>query len=119
MSEEGYLHIIGVGSTEDWEAGRGSLYYIEDRRGETCLPVFTTPERAKRYMSANFNAPEAHMAMLESVGADHAEPLTEGRFIVMPVDSNGVAKAAAIVGADYLLRDPRPGEQQAILRFNK
>jgi len=119
MGEESYLHIIGVGSTEDWDAGRGSIYYIEDRRGETCLPVFTTPERAQWWVSANFNAPEAHMAMLESVGAGYAEPLTEGQFIVMPVDSNSVAKAAAIVDADYLLRDPRPGEQQEVLRFNK
>ena len=30
MGEEGYLHIIGVGSTEDWDAGRGSIYYIQD-----------------------------------------------------------------------------------------
>ena len=119
MGEEGYLHIIGVGSIEDWEAGRGSIYYIADRRGETCLPVFTTSERAQWWISVSFNAPEAHMAMLERVGAGHAKPLTEGRFIIMPVDSNSVAKAAAIVDADYLLRDPRSGEQQEILRFNE
>jgi hypothetical protein len=119
MGEEGYLHIIGVGSIEDWEAGRSSLYYIEDRRGETCLPVFTTPERAKRYVSTNFNVPEACMAMLESVGAGNVEPLTEGRSIVMPVDSNSVAKAAAIVGAVYLIHAPRSAEQQEVLHFNK
>ncbi len=67
---------------------------------------------------ANFNAPEAHMAMLESLGAAYAEPLIEGRFIIMPLDPNGVAKVAASVDADYLVRDPRPGEQQEILRFN-
>jgi hypothetical protein len=119
MNKGGDLHIIGVGSREDWEAGRGSIYYIEDWRGETCLPVFTTPERAQSYVDANFNAPEAHMAMLESVGAAHAKPLTEGRYILMPLDTDHVAQAAAMVDADYLLRDPRPGEQQEILRFDK
>lgn len=61
----GYLHIISVGIIEDWKAGRSSLYYTEDRRGETCLPVFTTPEKTKLHVSANVNVPEACMAMLE------------------------------------------------------
>jgi hypothetical protein len=115
--EQENLHVIGLGNVEDWQAGKGSIYYIEDPNGEKAMPVFTTPEKVKQYVSANFDAPNAHMDMLESVPESHVEPLTEGRFIVMPLDAEGVAQAAAMVGAAYLIRDPRPGDQQQILRL--
>jgi hypothetical protein len=117
MQENEYLYVIGIGVQADWEAGQGSLYYIEDRNGERAMPVWTTAEAAERYAEANFGPPEAHMAMLESVGAASATPLTEGRFVLMPFATDGLARAAAIVGADYLIRDPRPGGEQEILRL--
>ena len=33
------------------------------------------------------------------------------------MDQDTLASAAAMVDADYLVRDPRPGDQQEILRF--
>ena len=30
----------------------------------------------------------------------------------MPLDAEGLARAAAAVGADYAVRDPRPGDEQ-------
>src|SRR5215212_4330422 len=107
------------GSEADWEAGRGSFYYIEDKNGEKCIPVFTSPERADRFAQANFNNPEAPLQMLESIGVVHAPALTSGRFIVMPLRAEGLARAAAMVEADYLVRDPRPGDQQDIMRVPK
>ncbi|HKZ27736.1 MAG TPA: hypothetical protein VJ086_07580 [Rubrobacteraceae bacterium] len=50
MEQGEYLHVIGLGNVEDWEVGRGSVYYVEDRNGEICVPVFTTPERASVYI---------------------------------------------------------------------
>ncbi len=111
------LYIIGVGNEADWEAGRGSLYYIEDNNDERALPVFTTSELANDFIQTNFSTPEAHMQMLESVGARHAAPLTAGQFMIMPVRNEGLAKAAAVVDADYLLRDIRPGDEQEIMRL--
>ncbi|MDQ5827640.1 MAG: hypothetical protein M3441_26140 [Chloroflexota bacterium] len=119
METEAYLHVIGMGSEADWEAGRGSFYFIEDKNGEKCIPVFTSPERADRFARANFDNPEAHMQMLESIGVIHAPALTSGRFIVMPLRAEGLARAAAKVEADYLVRDPRPGDQQDIMRVPK
>jgi hypothetical protein len=122
-TEQGeYVYIIGLGSQADWDSGRGSLYCIEDKNGETVLPVFTTPERLKAYGRANFDTPEAYMQMLESLGANvdtHAPPLQAGRYIIMPVDNKALALAAATIDADYLLRDPRPGTEQEILRLPK
>jgi hypothetical protein len=119
MEQGDYLHLIGLGDSGDWEAGSIGLYYMEDKNGEKYLPVFTTPEQAARYVRATFGAPKAHMDMLESVPASHVGPLTEGRFVVMSLDTKGVAEAAAMIDADYMLRDPRSGEQQQILRLDK
>lgn len=119
MNQGEYLHILGLGTQEDWSAGRGSLYYIEDKNGEKAMPVFTKAERANDYAKANFRSPEAHLQMLESVRVTHAPPLTAGRFSIMPLDEEGVAIAALMVGADYLIRDPRPGYQQEIMRVPK
>jgi hypothetical protein len=117
-----HLHIIGLGDTDDWKAGRGSIYYIEDGRGKIVLPVFTTPERARKHALTLHDSPESYMQMLESLGAtaeSHATPLTEGWFIVMPLDSRTMATAAATVRADYLVRDLRPGEEQEVLRLEE
>ncbi len=118
-TETKYNYIIGIWNTSDWYEGRGSLLYIEGRDGKKYLPLFTTREKVEGFIEANFNQPMAQMSMLESVGLSHARPLTEGRFIIMPVDEKGVARAALIMDADFLLRDPRPGNQQEILRLPK
>jgi hypothetical protein len=119
MGTEEHLHVIGMGSEADWGAGRGSFYYIEDKNGEKCIPVFTSAERADRFAQANFDNPGAHIQMLESIGVVHAPALTSGQFIVMPLRAEGLARAAAMVEADYLVRDPRPGDQQDIMRVPK
>ena len=119
MDQSEYLHVIGIGGPEDWETGRGSFYYIEDRNSEIVLPVFTTGEAAEAHVEANFHIPKAHMEMLESVPVSHVGPLTEGRYVIMPLDKWGVARVAAFLDADYLLRDPRPGSEQEILRFSE
>ena|SRR5215203_6306128 len=117
--QEGYHYMIGVGAPADWEAGKGSLYYIEDKNGEKGMPVFTTGERARARARANFESAEAHMQMFESIPVSHIPPLTEGRFVIMPLEREGVAKAALMADVDYLIRDPRPGDQQEILRLPK
>lgn len=114
-----YLRVIGVGTTEDWEAGRGSFYYIEDKNGEKALPVFTTDEQVANYLGRTLNTPTAHIEMLESLGAEHAPALTAGAFVVLPLDAEGVAKVALMIGADYLVRNIRYGSRQEIIRVPK
>lgn len=120
MEHEGeYLYLIGVGNLEDWESGRGSLYYIEDRQSKKALPVFTTPEKIEEYARTNLNSPGAHMSMLESLGAaSTSAPLTDGRFSLFPLKPDMVARAAASIQADYMIRDPRPGADQEIIRLD-
>jgi hypothetical protein len=59
------------------------------------------------------------MGMLGSVPVSHLNPLTEGRFVILPLDAQGLGQWAAAVGADYLVRDLRPGKHQEMLRFDK
>jgi hypothetical protein len=118
QAEERY-YLIGLGSAEDWQAGRGSLYFIERRSGEKWLVIFTTPESAKQYIAANFDSPEAHIEMLESLPATHTEPLTEERFVVIEAGMAEVAEAAVEMDADYIQRDILPGPNQEIIRVPK
>jgi hypothetical protein len=118
QAEERY-YLIGLGSTEDWQAGRGSLYFVERNNGEKWLVIFTTPEAAERHIRANFNQPTAHIEMLESLPATHAGPLTEGRFVVMEAGIYEVAERALEMGIDYLQRDIRPGSNQEVIRVPK
>ena len=78
--------------------------------------MFTTYEKLQEYAAANLDNPTVYLTMLESVGATHAAPLVADRFVAMPLDANGVAQAAALVDAAYLVRDSRPGERQEVLR---
>jgi hypothetical protein len=110
------LHVIGLGDREDWEAGRGSLYWIGAPNGERALPVFTTPEGALRHWEANSGVKE-RMAMAETMPTTHQGPLLQKRIVVMPLAIETLALAAARVKADYLIRDPRPGAEQEVLRL--
>jgi hypothetical protein len=83
------------------------------------MPVFTTGERAREFARLIFGSAEAHMQMFESVPVSHIPPLTEGRFMVMPLGIEDMVEAALRADVDYLTRDPRPGEQQEILRLSK
>jgi len=116
MQDDVLYHVIGLGGREDWEAGRGSLYWILDRNGEHALPVFTTPEGARSYWTANSGVRE-RLEMADTTPMTHQGPLLENRIILLPLDERGVALVAERVGADYLIRDPRPGSEQEILRL--
>jgi hypothetical protein len=85
--QEEYQYILALGSPADWDAGKGSLYYIEDKNGEKGMPVFTTGERAREFARTFFETAEAHMQMFESLPVSHIPTLTEGRFMVMPLGS--------------------------------
>jgi hypothetical protein len=116
---EGYNYIIGIGNTEDWEAGRGSLYYIEGNDGERYLPIFTKPEGASDYATTYLDDPAANLQMIEGGPLSHAGPLLSRHRIIMPFDVERIAKAAATIDAGYLLRNPRPGRAQEVLRLTK
>ena len=107
MSDDERYYIIGCGGVKDWDEGRGSLYWIQDRNGGRALPMFTSQEKVEAFMEATFNSPRAHMEMLESVASiTHVNPLTEGRFSIFPLREEGVATAAELIEADYIVRDP-------------
>ena len=120
MDDDTLMYVIGLGGREDWEAGRGSLYWIEDPNGEHALPVFTTPKKTVDHWGANSGVRERlQMADSPTLPTTHQGPLLQNRITVMPLKVEGLTMAAAKVRADYLIRDPRPGHEQDILRLNE
>lgn len=78
MKDDILYYAIGLGDQEDWEAGRGSLYWIEDPNGEHALPVFTTPEGASSYWKANSGVRERlQMADTTTTPTTHQGPLLQ------------------------------------------
>lgn len=116
MDAQELLYVIGLGSREDWEAGRGSLYWIEDPNGEHALPVFTAPEAALDHWRANSGVRE-RLEMADSIPTTHQGPLLQNRITILPLKVESLELAAAKVRADYLVRDPRPGYEQEVLRL--
>jgi hypothetical protein len=113
------LYLICVGTADDWvERSGGGVYYFV-AAGEKYIPVFTTLERAKRYMAAKLQEPGAHLDLLESGGVENAAAVTAGDFSSLEMDIELVAELAADMDADWLIRDPRPGDQQEVLRVPK
>jgi hypothetical protein len=117
---EKVMHVIGLGDREDFEAGRGSVYWIKAPNGENALPVFTTPEKAHRYWKANSGVRD-RLDMAENGGlpTTHQGPLLQNRITILSLKVEGLALAADLVEADYLLKDPRPGAEQEILRLER
>jgi hypothetical protein len=119
MQQGEHLYVISVGDTADWQVGRGGLYYTLDDNGEKGVPVFSELQRAERYVEANIVDPDAHLGhRLGGAAADYVRALAEGRFALKRLEAEQVAQAAASVGADYLIRDARPGQQQEIVRLD-
>jgi hypothetical protein len=117
MKDDVLYYVIGLGDREDWEAGRGSLYWIEAPNGEHALPVFTTPEGTSSYWKANSGVRE-RLQMADTTPTTHQGPLLQNRITLLSLNERGVALAAERVRADYLIRDPRPGAEQEILRLD-
>ena len=78
MKDDVLHYVIGLGGLEDWEAGRGSLYWILAPNGEHALPVFTTPEGASSYWKANSGVRERlQMADTTTTPTTHQGPLLQ------------------------------------------
>jgi hypothetical protein len=114
MKQAELLYVIRVGDSADWQAGRGGLYYVLDDKGEKGVPVFSEPKRAERYVEAKVLDPDAHLEhKLGDAAPDYVRALAEGRLIIERLECAQVVQAAASVGAHYLIRDARPGQQEA------
>jgi len=75
MAGEQQMYVIGLD-----EAPVRAFYYIEDRKGEKPLPVFTTLERLERHVRTNLASnPKSHMEMMEGNPLEVIRELTEGR----------------------------------------
>jgi hypothetical protein len=95
------------------------LHYFVDTDDEKVIPVFTSHERLEDYVRTDLNTPEGHLDMMEGGDLTRARALSEGRFKGVLMDVNDIAELAVEMEADWLMRDPRPGEEQDVWRVPK
>ncbi len=95
------------------------LHYFVDTDDEKVIPVFTSPERLEVYVRTALDTPEGHLDMMEGGDLRRARALTEGHFEGVLMDANDIAELAVEMEADWLMRDPRPGEEQEVWRVPK
>jgi hypothetical protein len=116
MAGQERLWVIGVGGPAAVQA----FYYIENHNGEKVMPVFTTPEllvdHVRRHLASD---PKAHMDMMEGNPEEVIWELTGGRFSAVLLGVHTVAEVSITMGADYLVRDLRPGAPQETMRVPK
>jgi hypothetical protein len=74
MKDEVLYYVTGLGDLEDWDAGRGSPYWIEALNGGHALPVFTTPEGVRSHWTANSGVRE-RLEMADTTPTTHQGPL--------------------------------------------
>jgi hypothetical protein len=76
MTDDVQYYVIGLGGLDDWDTGRGSLYWIGAPNREHALPVFTTPEDARSYWTANSGVRE-RLEMADTTPTTHQGPLLQ------------------------------------------
>jgi xanthine/CO dehydrogenase XdhC/CoxF family maturation factor len=118
MPDQEEWFVIVIGDNDDWQTGRGSLYYIEEKHGERAMPVFTSAEKAEDHFRANLTSADAHMQMLEKLHVTHVPELTEGKFGIASLPAEPLVTLALSADINYLVRDPRPGAQQEVIRLD-
>lgn len=110
MTQPHYLIAMG----RPGAGGAEAYYYIEHASGPV-LPLFSTPQKARRYIMRTLNTPAAHIDMLEGVDphAPTAETvlgnLREGRFGIVRCETEGLAVAMLEVGTRSIVLDLRLG----------
>ncbi len=120
MADNGRLWAIIVGDfIERGDLVGIELHYFVDTDDEKVIPVFTSHEHLEEYVRANLNTAEGHLDMMEGGDLTRARALSEGRFKGVLMDVSNIAELAVDMEADWLMRDPRPGEQQEVLRIPK
>ncbi len=111
-----HYYVIGVGDPEENLEGAG-FYYIEQKSGKRVLPLFSSSEKATRYIEEVLTKPVAYMDILESSGIKNPkmlESLQGDRFFVAKVDVEGFATALYVTKTNAFALDLGPGETQVV-----
>jgi hypothetical protein len=113
--EEPY-YVIGVGNPEE---GLGDVgFYILCHEQNAVLPLFSSQEKAEKYIKTILRHPSAYLdVMLEGSAIEQPEAsqyLQKDQYFIVPVDAEGFAMVRSNIDSDAVVLDLGRGENQVI-----
>ena len=111
-----HYYVIGVGDPDESLEG-AAFYYIQQDSGKRVLALFSSSEKATRYIEEVLTKPLAYMDMFESSGIENPkvlENLQRDRYFVATVDVEGFATALYATGTNAFALDLGPGKTQVV-----
>ncbi len=109
-------YAVGLGRPEEAEgAARVHLHYFTTRDGLSVMFVFSTAEKAQRFIRKSIEEkPQAYMDLLEDARGEVPAGLRKGEYTLLAETPNGLAEMGLQMGIQGMVLDPGPGENHPI-----
>ncbi len=94
-----------------------AFYYIEHNGGTRVLPLFSSDEKATKYIEQSMTSPSAYMETFESIGTENQktlESLQRAKYSIVPVGIQGFATVLTLIESTAFALDPGKGETQVL-----
>ncbi len=109
-------YVVAAGRPEKvGDDTRHVVHYITTRDGTNVMFVFSTPEKARRFIRKSLEGdPQAYLDFVEDTKGDLPAGLREGAYTVIGNTPDGLAEMGLQIGIHGMVLDPRPGMNQPI-----
>jgi len=118
FNKQKYYYVIGTGNPEDVESC--AWYYIEHNKGFNVIPLFSTPEKAERYINGPLQHPSAYMEVVEGISISNPKVLEsyqDDQYFVAPLDMEGLAELMVQLKTTTIVLDAEVGKENPALRL--
>ena len=85
------------------------------------IPLFSTPEKAERYINGPLQHPSAYMGVLEGIGISNPKVLEsyqDDQYLVAPLDMEGLAKLMVGLETTTIVLDAEVGKVNPTVRLD-
>jgi len=117
FNKQEYYYVIGTGDPKE-DVESMAWYYIEHDKGFDVIPLFSTPEKAERYIEGPLQHPSAYMGALESIGCSNPKVLEsyqDDQYFVAPLDTERLAKLMVLLDTSTIVLDAEVGKDNPTL----
>ncbi len=109
-------YVVAAGRPE--KVGEDPVYhvhYFTTRDGTNVMFVFSTPEKARRFIRKSLEGdPRMYLDLVEYTKGDLPAGLREGAYTVIGETPDGLAEMGLQIGIHGMVLDPGPGKNQPI-----
>ncbi len=109
-------YVVAAGRPEKvGEDTRHTVHYITTKDGSNVMFVFSTPEKARRFIRKSLEGdPRAYLDLVEDTKGDLPPGLREGTYTLIGETPDGLVKMGLQMGIHGMVLDPGPGMNQPI-----